>query len=46
MLLHVNQRTKETQWKPFVARVVTVAAMIGLTPLPYLALWILMPFED
>jgi phage shock protein PspC (stress-responsive transcriptional regulator) len=31
---------------PFVARVVTFAAMIGLTPLPYLALWILMPFED
>jgi phage shock protein PspC (stress-responsive transcriptional regulator) len=31
---------------PFVARFVTVAAMIGLTPLPYLALWILMPFED
>jgi phage shock protein C len=31
---------------PFVARVVTLAAAIGLTPLPYLALWILMPFED
>jgi phage shock protein PspC (stress-responsive transcriptional regulator) len=31
---------------PFVARVVTFAAAIGLTPLPYLALWILMPFED
>lgn len=31
---------------PFVARFVTFAAMIGLTPLPYLALWILMPFED
>jgi phage shock protein PspC (stress-responsive transcriptional regulator) len=31
---------------PFVARFVTLAAMIGLTPLPYLALWILMPFED
>jgi phage shock protein PspC (stress-responsive transcriptional regulator) len=31
---------------PFTARVVTFAAMIGLTPLPYIALWILMPFED
>jgi phage shock protein C len=31
---------------PFVARVVSLAAAIGLTPLPYLALWILMPFED
>jgi phage shock protein PspC (stress-responsive transcriptional regulator) len=31
---------------PFVARFVTLAAMIGLTPLPYLALWFLMPFED
>lgn len=31
---------------PFVARFVTFAAMIGLTPLPYIALWILMPFED
>jgi phage shock protein C len=31
---------------PFVARVVSLAAAIGLTPLPYLVLWILMPFED
>jgi phage shock protein C len=31
---------------PFVARVVSLAAAIGLTPLPYIALWILMPFED
>ena len=31
---------------PFVARFVTFAAMIGFTPLPYIALWILMPFED
>jgi phage shock protein PspC (stress-responsive transcriptional regulator) len=31
---------------PFVARFVTLAAMIGLTPLPYIALWILMPMED
>jgi phage shock protein C len=31
---------------PFVARVVSLAAFIGLTPLPYIALWILMPFED
>jgi phage shock protein C len=31
---------------PFVARVVAFATAIGLTPLPYLALWILMPFED
>ena len=31
---------------PFVARILTLAAMIGLTPLPYIALWILMPFED
>jgi len=31
---------------PFVARVVSLAAAIGFTPLPYLVLWILMPFED
>ena len=31
---------------PFVARVVSLAVAIGLTPLPYLVLWILMPFED
>jgi phage shock protein C len=31
---------------PFVARVVALATALGLTPLPYLALWILMPFED
>jgi phage shock protein PspC (stress-responsive transcriptional regulator) len=31
---------------PFVARAVAVAGALGLTPLPYLALWILMPLED
>jgi phage shock protein C len=31
---------------PFVARVVSLAVAIGLTPLPYPVLWILMPFED
>jgi phage shock protein PspC (stress-responsive transcriptional regulator) len=31
---------------PFVARVVAFATAVGLTPLPYIALWILMPFED
>jgi phage shock protein PspC (stress-responsive transcriptional regulator) len=31
---------------PFVARVATLFAAIAFTPLPYLALWILMPFED
>lgn len=31
---------------PFVARVVTVAVALGVTPLPYLVLWVLMPFED
>jgi phage shock protein C len=31
---------------PFVARVVAVAVALGLTPLPYLALWILTPLED
>jgi phage shock protein PspC (stress-responsive transcriptional regulator) len=31
---------------PFVARVITVAAAIAFTPLAYIALWILMPFED
>ena len=30
---------------PFVARVVTVAAAIGFTPLAYVALWVLMPSE-
>jgi phage shock protein C len=30
---------------PFVARVITVAAAIGFTPLIYLALWVLMPSE-
>ena len=30
---------------PFVARVITVAAAIGFTPLAYVALWVLMPSE-
>jgi phage shock protein C len=30
---------------PFVARVATVAAAIGFTPLAYVALWVLMPSE-
>jgi phage shock protein C len=30
---------------PFVARVVTIAAAIGFTPLAYVALWVLMPSE-
>jgi phage shock protein PspC (stress-responsive transcriptional regulator) len=30
---------------PFVARVITVAAAIGFTPLIYVALWVLMPSE-
>ena len=31
---------------PFVARVITVAAAIGFTPLAYVALWVLMPSES
>jgi phage shock protein PspC (stress-responsive transcriptional regulator) len=30
---------------PFLARVITVAAAIGFTPLAYVALWVLMPSE-
>ena len=30
---------------PFVARVITIAAAIGFTPLAYVALWVLMPSE-
>jgi phage shock protein PspC (stress-responsive transcriptional regulator) len=30
---------------PLVARVITVAAAIGFTPLAYVALWVLMPSE-
>jgi phage shock protein PspC (stress-responsive transcriptional regulator) len=30
---------------PLVARVVAFATLLS-TPLPYIALWILMPFED
>jgi len=30
---------------PFVARVITIAAAIGFTPLAYVALWVLMPLE-
>jgi phage shock protein PspC (stress-responsive transcriptional regulator) len=31
--------------KPFLARVITVAAAIAFTPLAYVALWVLMPSE-
>jgi phage shock protein C len=30
---------------PFLARVITVAAAIGFTPLAYVALWVMMPSE-
>ena len=30
---------------PLVARVITIAAAIGFTPLAYVALWVLMPSE-
>ena len=30
---------------PFLARVMTVAAAIGFTPLAYVALWVMMPSE-
>jgi phage shock protein C len=30
---------------PLVARIVTIAAAIGFTPLIYVALWVLMPSE-
>jgi phage shock protein C len=31
---------------PFTARIMSFIVAIGFTPLPYIALWILMPFED
>jgi phage shock protein PspC (stress-responsive transcriptional regulator) len=34
------------EMNPVVARVLTLAVVLGLTPLPYIALWVLMPFED
>jgi phage shock protein PspC (stress-responsive transcriptional regulator) len=30
---------------PLVARIITIAAAIGFTPLTYVALWVLMPSE-
>lgn len=30
---------------PLVARIATIAAAIGFTPLAYVALWVLMPSE-
>jgi phage shock protein PspC (stress-responsive transcriptional regulator) len=31
---------------PFTARIMSLIAAVGFTPLPYVALWILMPLED
>jgi phage shock protein PspC (stress-responsive transcriptional regulator) len=31
---------------PVVARVVALAAVLALTPLAYIAMWVLMPYED